>query len=195
MSNNNDQDNLTGHEYDGIQEYDNKLPLWWLASFIATVIFAFIYWIHYEFAGGPNLQAELQVEMEDLQQKSGGQGQGASAAAPAASEEDLLKMMSNPEIVEKGKVTFKGKCASCHGDELQGLIGPNLVDEFWIHGKGKLADIQTVVSQGVPEKGMPSWAAMMKNDEIESVVVYIGSLKGSKPANPKAPQGEKVVNN
>lgn len=194
MSNNNDQDNLTGHEYDGIQEYDNKLPIWWLATFIATVIFAFLYWIHYEFAGGPNLQAELKVEMEELQQQSGGDS-AAGATASLASEEDLLKMMSNPEIVENGKITFTGKCASCHGDHLQGLIGPNLVDEYWIHGKGKLADIQTVVSQGVPEKGMPSWAAMMKNDEIQSVVVYIGSLKGSKPENPKAPQGEKVVNN
>ena len=71
QSSNNGQDKLTDHEYDGIQEYDNKLPIWWLASFIGTVIFAFIYWIHYEFAGGPDLQAELKVEMEELQQRSG----------------------------------------------------------------------------------------------------------------------------
>lgn len=194
QSSNNGEDKLTGHEYDGIQEYDNKLPIWWLATFIGTVIFAFIYWIHYEFAGGPDLQAELKVEMEELQQRSGGSAQGQAAVA-SASEDDFLKMMTNAEIIEKGKLSFAGKCAACHGDNLQGLIGPNLVDEYWIHGKGKLTDIQTVVAQGVPEKGMPAWAAMLKNDEIESIVAYIGSLKGSKPANPKAPQGEKVVNN
>jgi len=69
------------------------------------------------------------------------------------------------------------------------------VDEYWIHGNGKLSQIQTTVTQGVPEKGMPSWGAMLKEDEIESIVAYIGSQRGTKPANPKAPQGEKVVNN
>lgn len=193
----NDQDNLRDHEYDGIQEYDNSLPLWWLATFIGTVIFAFVYWIHYEFGGGPDLQAELKVEMEELHERGEGHGHNHdhTGSALAASEDELLKMMADPETVAKGKQNFQGKCASCHGEELQGIIGPNLVDEYWLHGNGKLAQIQATVTQGVPEKGMPAWGAMLKDDEIESIVAYIGSRRGTKTANPKAPQGEKVVNN
>jgi len=189
-----DENRLKDHSYDGIQEYDNNLPLWWLATFIGTVIFAFIYWLHYEFAGGPNLQAELKMEMDQLHESAEGHSQSGGGSV-AASEEELLKLMSTPEIVANGKLAFKAKCASCHGEELQGIIGPNLVDEYWIHGQGKLAQIQGIVSQGVPEKGMPAWAAMLKEDEIESIVAFIGSQKGTKPANPKAPQGEKVANN
>lgn len=188
------KDNLTDHDYDGIQEYDNNLPAWWLATFIGTIIFGFVYWIHYEFGGGPDLQAEYKAEMEQLHEKGEGESGGHKAVA-SASEEELLKLMATPDVVAKGKLSFKEKCASCHGEELQGIIGPNLVDEYWIHGNGKLSQIQTTVTQGVPEKGMPSWGAMLKEDEIESIVAYIGSQRGTKPANPKAPQGEKVVNN
>lgn len=191
------ENNLTDHDYDGIQEYDNNLPVWWLAIFIGTVIFGFIYWIHYEFGGGPNLQTELKQEMDQLHE-AGEQHQhhhDHGGSALAASEEELLKLMSTPEILAKGKLSFKAKCASCHGEELQGIIGPNLVDEYWIHGQGKLAQIQAVVTQGVAEKGMPAWGAMLKEDEIESIVAFIGSQKGTTPANSKGPQGDKVVNN
>src|SRR5574343_592852 len=100
-----DQDLLIkGHEYDGIKEFDNPLPGWWLVTIYATIIFAFIYVIHYEFGSGPTLAQE-------------------------------------PKVLAMGAEVFTGKCASCHGNELQGLIGPNLTDKYWIHGKGKISDI------------------------------------------------------
>ena len=177
-----DKDNLTNHDYDGIREYDNPLPNWWLATFIGSVIFAFIYWLHYEFGGGPTLLAEFKEDMGKIQSQR--------PAEVFDSEEELLKLSAQANIISSGKGIYLSKCASCHGIELQGIIGPNLVDEYWLHG-GKISDMTNTIRKGVLEKGMPAFETMIKADEIKSVAVYINSNRGSKPANSKAPQGEK----
>lgn len=185
MSDGLDQE-LKNHEYDGIKEYDNPLPNWWLVTFFGTIIFAFIYWVHYEIAGGPTLDQELELAMADLKSRQG------SVASKAESESDLEALMQDPSVALAGVAPYNGKCAACHGQELQGLIGPNLVDSYWIHGKGTRVDIVGMIRKGVPEKGMPPWQGMMKEEEIYAVAAYILSKKGSRPANAKAPQGEKV---
>ena len=95
---------------------------------------------------------------------------------------------------EEGGKVFATKCAPCHGPQLQGSIGPNLTDDFWIHGKGTAAEIAQIVRQGVPDKGMPAWEALLKPEEIQQVAVYVAAAKGSNPPNPKPPQGNKVGN-
>ncbi len=177
---------LMDHHYDGIQEYDNPLPAWWLITFFGTIIFSFLYWIHYEFGGGPTLAQELKSDLAVIQTLNPNAGN-------ADKEETLAALLSSEDAKAKGKEVYAAKCAVCHGPEQQGLIGPNLVDEYWIHGKGKLADIAGVVRKGVLDKGMPNWDNQLKDDEIQSVTVFIYAGRGSKPANPKAPQGEKVV--
>jgi cytochrome c oxidase cbb3-type subunit 3 len=179
-----DQQKTTGHEYDGIREFDNPLPLWWLSTFIATVIFSFLYWIHYEIAGGRDQLTELKDDMALIESQR--------PAAPAETEDELRKLLSDGGLTAKGKQVFLDKCAVCHGGELQGLIGPNLTDEYWLHG-GKLTEIATTVRKGVPAKGMPPWETMLKDDEVKSVTAFIGSRRGSHPPNAKAPQGEKVA--
>lgn len=186
------KENLTGHEYDGIQEYDNPLPNWWLMTFLGTIIFSFIYWIHYEFKVGPTQLEELKSDLAMIEAQSK-QSTHSPVATPVETEEDLKKLVSDPNIVNKGRDVFQAKCSACHGQELQGTIGPNLVDEYWIHGKGHLTDIIAVIRKGAVDKGMPAWDTMLKDEEIKSVVAFISSLEGSKPANPKPPQGEKVV--
>lgn len=178
---------IKGHEYDGIKEFDNPLPGWWLITFYATIIFAFIYVIHYEFGGGPTLSQELEVAMKEVQA-----AKPAASAAPQESEEDLMKKAQDPKFLAMGAEIFTGKCASCHGNELQGLIGPNLTDKYWIHGKGKITDMLTVIKAGIADKGMPPWDGILKQDEMIAVSGFILSKKGSNPANPKAPQGEPV---
>jgi cytochrome c oxidase cbb3-type subunit 3 len=181
------EDQVLSHDYDGIQEYDNSLPGWWLLTFYATIIFAFIYYVHYEIAGGPTLRDELKVEMSLVQ------GQQASAPQGVGeTEEQLAALMSAPKVLENGKAVFVAKCVACHLAEGQGLVGPNLTDAYWIHGKGTRVDIINVVRKGVPEKGMLSWETLISKDEIISVVAYVYSLKGTNPPNPKAPQGVKV---
>jgi cytochrome c oxidase cbb3-type subunit 3 len=114
--------------------------------------------------------------------------------APAESEDELEKLAAQSSIVNQGREVFGSKCAACHGADLQGIIGPNLTDEYWIHGKGTLTDIALVVRSGVLDKGMPSWKEQLKTDEVQAVVVFVASRRGSHPANPKAPQGDKVGN-
>lgn len=188
-----EKENLTKHDYDGIQEFDNPLPDWWLWTFFGTIIFAFLYWIHYEFGGAPNQLAELKTDMAAIESlaKSNHREHGDGAE----SEEEFKKLLTNAQILAKGKEVYVGKCAACHGNDLQGLIGPNLVDDYWIHGKGKMTEIVDIVRKGVLDKGMPQWETMLKDDEVKAVVAFIYSMIGTKPANPKAPQGNKVADN
>ncbi len=189
----NDEKNiLTNHEYDGIQEYDNPLPNWWLITFLATIIFSFIYWIHYEFGGAPTQLENLKADLAMIETQSK-QSKPTLAITPVETEEDLKKLLSETKHVSQGRDVYQAKCSACHGQELQGTIGPNLVDEYWLHGKGNLSDIIAVVRKGVLDKGMPAWETMLKEEEIKYVVAFISSLEGTKPANSKPPQGEKVV--
>ena len=179
---------ILDHGYDGITEYDNPLPTWWLVSLFGTIIFAFLYWIHYEFSGGQTNLQELNSDMariEQAKQKSPSSGD---------SEEEYKKLLGSAPILAKGASAFQAKCAVCHGQEMQGIIGPNLVDQYWIHGKGTLVDIAKSIRLGIVEKGMPAWDSQLPNDEIVALVVYIASRQGSNPQNAKSPQGEKVEN-
>ncbi|MFV8249793.1 cbb3-type cytochrome c oxidase N-terminal domain-containing protein [Bdellovibrio bacteriovorus] len=176
------------HEYDGIIEHDNPLPTWWLWTFFLTIIFAFIYYIHYELGGGPTLQDELKVAMTEIEQVQA----KAATASPMETEESLQAAFEKDGVLALGAAQFASKCASCHGQELQGLIGPNLTDKFWMHGKATRLDVVKVVRDGVPEKGMPPWGPVMKKDEIYAVSAFILSKKGSNPAGAKEPQGEAV---
>ncbi|OYZ16067.1 MAG: nitrogen fixation protein FixP [Bdellovibrio sp. 28-41-41] len=186
MSNETDKE-IAGHDYDGIKEYDNPLPGWWLMTFYGTIIFAFIYVIHYESGSGNTLKKDLEIAMAQIESVK-------TSTGPKVldSEDVLLEKAKDPKLLVVGAENYQSKCASCHGAELQGMIGPNLTDDFWIHGKGNMTDIITTVRTGVPEKGMPPWEGILKNEEVLAVASFIHSKHGSKPANPKEPQGQKV---
>lgn len=180
-------DPLTDHDYDGIQEYDNPLPTWWLATFQITIIFAFIYYIHYQFGGGITLAQELDIAMKSIESTA-----AQHAPTETESEDVLAAALKNPKAVEVGAAAFTTKCASCHGPQLGGSIGPNLTDNFWIHGKGTPMDIVTVIRTGVADKGMPPWETLLSKEETYGLTAFIISKKGSNPANPKAPQGIEI---
>ena len=180
-----ENNNLTGHNYDGIEEYDNPLPNWWLMIFFGTIIFAFIYWLHYEIGSGPNSDQELKFAMQEIETHQ------ASAPKVVLSESELNEKLKGVDLAAAAGL-FTGRCAACHGQELQGTIGPNLTDEFWLHGKGAASDIAKTIHEGVLEKGMPSWDGLLKDDEIVSIVALILAKQDSHPAAAKAAQGEKV---
>ncbi len=204
-------DILLNHNYDGIQEFDNPLPNWWLMTFFGTIIFGVIYWVHYEVGGGPTLKQELAAEMDALKigSKSGGSaGSAATAgttggtagavgdAAGSAQQpkgpmsDDELKAAFTEEAKTKGKAQFTSRCAACHGNDGQGTIGPNLTDNFWLNGDGSPKELVRIITKGVPEKGMLAWEAMLKSEEILQAAAYVYSIRGSNPANPKPPQGK-----
>ena len=194
MSTQNDKNEV--HVYDGIVEHDNFLPRWWLAILYGSMVFALFYFLHYTFGPGPTLVEEYQAsvqELDALKAKASAQAPGAAQGSPQSegSDEGLKAWAIVAEHKAQGKQVFESKCVVCHGNLGQGGIGPNLTDDYWIHGN-KLSQIASTVTNGVSDKGMPPWGALLSADELKSVVAYVQSLHGTNPPNPKAPQGEKL---
>lgn len=181
------QDRVLEHSYDGIQEYDNPMPRWWLATFFGTIIFSILYLINIGPIGkGKGWIADYEDDMKAF-----------AAAHPAPSGGDvsaaaLTALVTDQNALKLGKTTYDSYCASCHRQDGGGLIGPNLTDNYWLHG-GNITDIYKTVFDGVLAKGMPPWGKSLKPDQLTAVVAYVVSLKGSNPASPKAPQGEAVT--
>lgn len=183
---NDKMDVVLEHEYDGIKELDNPLPMWWLWTFFGTIIFAFIYWLHYDVAGAPTSDMYLQQQLTQIaEQKKLDQSN-----QPQKSASDLDALVSDTSVVASGNKLFQMNCANCHGQQGQGGIGPNLTDKYWLHGEGDIASVLHVVQKGVLDKGMPAWEAIFKTEEMEALSAFVMSLKGSNPANAKAPQGD-----
>jgi cytochrome c oxidase cbb3-type subunit 3 len=107
---------------------------------------------------------------------------------PESEEKTLRQLVSDTKRVSHGGEIFSAKCAPCHGAQGQGLVGPNLTDDHWIHG-GTAVAIKGIVVNGVLAKGMLAWNAVLKPDEIDDVVAYVISLRGTNPVGAKAPEG------
>ena len=176
---------LLDHDYDGIHELDHVLPRWWVWIFIGTAIFAAWYAGYYMSGHGPSPREELAASLakiEAMKPAPAPPGEGDEAA--------LLAALKDPAKQKHGLEVYMGKCVACHGDKGQGLIGPNLTDDYWIHGVGTAKDIAKVIAEGIPEKGMPPWGPILTPDELRDTVAFIRSLHASKPAGAKPPQGE-----
>lgn len=176
------------HEYDGIRELDNPMPRWWVGLFVAGVIYGAGYYAWYQLGDGRTIEQEFQAEKGEIEARvlrSSGGSKGPEFEAK------LLAAIKSPEARKNGREVFAGKCVACHGPDGGGSVGPNLTDDYWLHG-AKPAEIARVVSEGVPDKGMPPWGPLLKEGELPSVVAYVRSLHGTRPANPKAPQGALV---
>jgi cytochrome c oxidase cbb3-type subunit 3 len=183
-----DENQLREHAYDGIQEYDNALPRWWVYKFWITIVFsaAYMFWFHW---GGSGLSLDDSYR-EDLKaiklQEIVKQNQ-----TRTFSEEELLALASDASVMDQGKSVFDTRCATCHGFQGEGLVGPNLTDDYWIHGN-RLTDFVTVIAEGIPAKGMVPWKGVLKQEEIHAAAVYLQTLHGTKPANAKGPEGDLI---
>ncbi len=168
-------ESLRPHSFDGIQEYDKRLPRWWLLTLYGAIVYAVIYWGYYHtYQVGTNPVASFEQEMAANTARA---AQGTGLVDDAA----LWKMSQDPQAVSAGKVTFDTMCAACHKPDLTGLIGPNLVDNQWIHG-GLPLDAVRIIQEGVAAKGMPAWGAMLGKQKTQEVVAYIFSFH--KPGEP-----------
>ena len=176
---------LLGHDYDGIEEYDNPLPGWWSWIFVATIVFSLGYWAYYQFGPGPTVIAQYDDDM-----RAAAERQARLAPPPAAglTEESLRALAQNAGAIASAREVFATRCMPCHGPEGQGVIGPNLTDDYWIHGR-TLVDIRRVISEGVVDKGMVPWKDQLKPDEISALTAYVSTLAGTRPPNPRPPQG------
>jgi cytochrome c oxidase cbb3-type subunit 3 len=180
-------DKLLEHEADGIQEYDNPSPGWWLGTFYVSVLFAIVYMFYY----GMNFGGDHVDELHAAQIRHRADVQAWFAEHPMVppTTEDLLAAAVDPEVLARGQAAFIKSCASCHGEQGEGLIGPNLTDAHWIHG-AKVTEVFQTIIKGVPEKGMPAWGRRFAPEDLEALTAFVRSIQGSNPSNPKSPQGE-----
>lgn len=182
MNDRNDEPLLLDHEYDGIRELDNKLPRWWVWLFYGTTLFAAGYLLYFHVFGmGDLMAAEYQKEMK--------RGDAIKAAAMTKFEAEIgsLEPSKDAAIISQGHEIFTRLCAPCHRADAGGLVGPNLTDDYWIHGP-KFSDNVTTIWNGVPAKGMITWKNYLKPKEVYSVASYIYTLRGTHPPNPKPPE-------
>ena len=174
----------TDHNYDGIIELDNSLPPWWVYMFYGTIIFAITYMIYFTYFDGPTQQMEYDAEVAQAIQKK---NEFLKKTAALVDETSVL-ILTDATALAKGKSGYITKCAACHGMNGEGLVGPNLTDDYWIHGGG-IKDIFKTIKYGWPEKGMISWESQITPMEMQQISSFIITIKGTNPANPKAPQG------
>jgi cytochrome c oxidase cbb3-type subunit 3 len=180
---------IGGHEYDGIKELDNPLPPWLKYIFYVTIVISFSYLILLFVFKDEDIIQRKEYRKEMMAAKV-----GSDAAAKEEAVKEAVKPMSQEEILLAGKITYDKICVVCHGKFGEGLVGPNFTDDYWIHGN-KAEDLKKVIVEGIIEKGMISYKSQLNNKQIDQVIAYILSLKGTNPPNPKAPQGDKVAAN
>ncbi len=181
MSNDPKEPLLLDHEYDGIRELDNNLPRWWVWLFYITIVFAAVYLVYYHVAHAGDLQAaEYDKEMKA--------GEAVKMAAMGKFESSIpsLHPLTDPVTIDNGSQIYAKLCAPCHRADGGGLVGPNLTDDYWIHGSN-YSDTVTVIWNGVPAKGMVTWKNSLKPDEIQAVASFIYTLRGAKLATPGKP--------
>jgi cytochrome c oxidase cbb3-type subunit 3 len=160
------EDPVRAHVFDGIAEYDRRLPNWWLVTLYAGIVFAIIYWMATQHFGRTTNESLVDDAMQRIEAAK------LASSATNLDEATLWKMSRNSVFVEAGRVTFQSTCASCHNAALTGGIGPNLVDDVWIHG-GKPTDVLKIVTEGVLVKGMPAWGPVLGGKKVSEVVAFL----------------------
>lgn len=174
-----------GHNYDGIRELDNRLPPWWLYGFYLTILFAGIYLWRYHVAHTAPLSAE---ELKIAMVKADEEKTAYLKMSANNIDESNVTLLKDAQDIAAGKGIFTAVCATCHKTDGGGLVGPNLTDDYWIHG-GSVKDIFKTIKYGVPEKGMQAWKESYSPRQMAQLTAYIKSIYGTNPPSPKEPQG------
>lgn len=187
-------DQLLDHEADGIREFDNQLPRWWLYGFYFTILFAAAYLVNYHvlptpLVGKKGMIAEYEAELEAAA--------ATAAARPAPAAPVALVAATDEATLRRGEAIFNSQtslCSSCHRPDLGGLVGPNLTDDYWLHGCS-VSDIVSSIRTGYPTMGMLPYGSNtpLSDDELLAVASYILSKRGSNPENPKPRDPERDV--
>lgn len=174
------------HDFDGIRELDNDLPPWWVWGFIFTIAFSVVYlWRYHVSQTAPLQEEELRISLVKAEEAI------MTYRATLANQIDESNVEYNDDAawLEKGALIYQQNCVACHGNYGEGGVGPNLTDDYWLHGP-EINQIFKVVKYGVIEKGMTPWKELLTATQMAQVSSYVKSLRGSNPPNPKAPQGK-----
>jgi len=186
-----EKDILLDHNYDGIQELDNVLPPWWLWMLYITIIISAIYIYRYHLSGDWSSGQQWEQEMAAAKEKV----DAYMASQGDIVDENTVALLTDETSLQNGETIWNepGKCAACHKVDGGGSVGPNLTDEYWVHG-GDIKDLFKTIKYGIPEKGMISWRKQLNAVQMQEVASYILiNLKGTNPPDAKGPEGEKYV--
>ncbi len=163
---------LRPHVFDGIGEYNKRLPNWWLLTFYGAIAYAVAYWFYYAQSGiPPDDMVAIDQEMQRIEAVK-------LASAPDIDEASLWKMSRNALFVDAGRETYNSMCASCHLPSLKGkhetpaAVGPDLTDGNWVHGGTAMA-VHTTIDVGVMEKGMPAWGPVLGPKKVAEITAYV----------------------
>jgi len=180
---------LLDHDYDGIKELDNHLPPWWTAFFYLSIVYGIIYMFVYHVFDAAPLPGE-KYEIAVAEAKAAAEARLADAAESGSGiDESNVAFSDDPVVLQNGQQVYEMQCASCHRNDGGGNIGPNLTDQYWLHG-GSMSDIYKTIKYGVPEKGMISWEPLLSPEQMRDVSSYILTMAGTDPPNAKGPQGD-----
>ena len=177
---------LTDHAYDGIREYDNPMPGWWVWLFVATVVFSITYYFVATLAGSKQFSpvASYDAAVVDAMRKGGG---------PLAHEAATLVRLSRDDtFLSQGSAIYQTNCVSCHGRAAEGITGPNLTDDHYINVR-VVEDFYDVIRNGRNNGAMPSWANRLQPNEMVLVAAYSASLRGKNVSGGKAPEPSSIV--
>ena len=181
-------DPLTGHDYDGIQEYDNPLPGWWKWMFVASILFAPPYFFYYH----NGTAGRSQTDRYDRELAANLKLQFGALKDLQLDRASVVKYLYEPSWLQVGKSVFQANCVSCHAKDGGGLVGPNLTDESYKNIKD-IGDILNVLQNGANAGAMPAWQNRLMKEEIVMVSSYVASLRGTTPSTePKAPEGRPI---
>jgi cytochrome c oxidase cbb3-type subunit 3 len=181
------KDQLLDHEYDGIREYDNPTPGWWHAIFLGTVLFSLLYWAIFSFSPmAPTPQKQVAARQQAEVQKIFGALGELQNDAPT-----LRKMMGDDKFMGIAQGWYAGNCASCHGGDGGGINGVNLCDDSYKNVK-KIEDIFTVITNGANVGAMPPQGTRYSQNERVLLAAYVAHLRGTKPAAPRAAEGDVI---
>ena len=170
---------LLDHEADGIKELDNNLPRWWVWLFYLSILHAAGYLGYYHVFSMGDLQATEYAKEHAIGEKIKAEAIGEFESGLSA-----LTPSTDQEVLSQGLATYTTLCAPCHRADGGGLVGPNLCDDYWIHGSNYVDNLKTIIN-GIPEKGMLTWRGVLKPGEIQAVASYIHTFRGTTPPNPK----------
>ncbi len=183
-----EKDIVIDHDYDGIRELDNSLPPWWKYGFYFTILISIAYmWYYHAGGNGPSSYDEYVAEVQ-----KGEEDKAAYLAKAGNNVDEHTVKMGDAASITAGATLYQSSCAACHAADGGGGVGPNLADDYWMHG-GSISDVFKSIKYGWPDKGMKSWKDDFSPKQLADIASYIKSLNGTQPAAPKDPQGELYV--
>lgn len=185
-----EKDRLMDHEFDGIQEFDNPIPLWLNLILFGTVIFSVIYYMFFQIGPLLGTNGWTVVEAYDSSRAANLRLRFAEIGELKADEATLIEYMQpeNSEWLAVGQTVYKTHCQSCHAPNGNGLVGPNLTDDHY-KAVETLGDLVTVIADGAANGAMPAWRTRLHPNELVLSAAYVASLRGQNLPGQRSPEG------